>query len=414
MQGRDLPELLRVFAGEGRQPIARPAGGAYSDTLLSGVNGMYLGTARYLANSDPNLFAVSEVDSYPRTVLSKSVRQTDLHLQLHALTGCKQATLNLFDHFETPFSQCQEYVDMLKNRRALYDQISAFREGRTPRGVCVPWKWSVSRTVENLKGHVTGLYPYASLADPSGELARCGLPLGYGDTQVVFLDGCMVDAMSDEELSSWLKKSAFVDKFAAKKLCERGFEQEIGLSNPSYYEEGCYERFDVQGFDGGCPGQYVAAYGRNVQDERNRPLRFDAAPGAFAVSHLIDLAKQPFDGAVWLYENAQGGRVCVFAAAIIPDRNWAYKCRTGQVRAIYKWLLRGRDSFAAAPYNVLPIVLEGKNDRLVALLNSSLDDLAVSVDTQARLTDALTGEAVSQPLSVPAMSIRYLWAEDAR
>ena len=380
LQGRDLPELLRVFAGKGRRPIARPAGGAYSDTLLSGVNGMYLGTARYLANSDKNLFAVSEVDSYPRTVMSKSVRQTDMHLQLHALTGCRQATLNLFDHFETPFSYCQEYADMLRNRA----------------------------------GSVNGLYPYSTLADPSDMLARCGLPMGFSDDRVAFLDGDMVNAMSREEITSWLKKAVFIDKFAAKRLCELGFEQEIGLSNPKYYEEGCYERFDVPGFDGGCPGQYVAAYGRNVQDERSRPLRFDKAPGAMAASHLIGLDKQPFDGASWLYENAQGGRVCVLATAIVPDRSWLYKCRAGQVRAMLKWLLKGEDTFAAAPYNVMPIVLEGESDCIVALVNSSLDDLTVSLDTSLDFTDALTGERVLLPVPVAAMSIRYLRASKAR
>lgn len=414
LQGRDLPELLRVFAGKGRRPIARPAGGAYSDTLLSGVNGMYLGTARYLANSDKDLFAVSEVDSYPRTVMCKSVRQTDMHLQLHALTGCQQATLNLFDHFETPFSYCQEYADMLRNRRALYDTVQSFREGRVPRGVCVPWKWSVSRTIENRAGNVNGLYPYSTLADPSDMLARCGLPMGFADTKVAFLDGDMVNAMSREEIACWLKKAVFIDKFAAKRLCELGFEQEIGLSNPKYYEEGCYERFDVPGFDGGCPGQYVAAYGRNVQDERNRPLLFDKAPGAMAASHLIGLDKQPFDGASWLYENAQGGRVCVFAAAIVPDRNWLYKCRAGQVRALLKWLLRGEDTFAAAPYNIMPVVLEGESDYIVALVNSSLDDLTVSLDTKLDFTDALTGERVALPVSVEGMSIRYLRANKAR
>lgn len=414
LQGRDLPELLRVFAGEGNRPIARPAGGAYADTLLSGVNDMYLGTARYLANSDKNLFAVSEVDSYPRTVMSKSARQTDLHLQLHALTGCQQATLNLFDHFETPFSYCQEYVDLLKNRRALYDRVQALKQGRTPRGVCVPWKWSVSRTIENRAGSVRGLYPYSTLTDPSGVLARCGLPLGFGDDRVAFLDGDMVDAMSREEIAGWLEKAVFVDKFAAKRLCERGFGQEIGLSNPNYYEDGCYECFDVADYAGGYDGQYVAAYGRNVQDERNKPLLFDAAPGAFAVSHLLDLDKRPFAGATWLYENARGGRVCVFAAAIVPDRNWLYKPRAAQVRAILKWLLRGGETFAASPYNVMPIVLEGEEDWIVALVNSSLDDQAVSLDTPRGLTDALTGEPVGQPVELPAMSIRYLRAQKTR
>ena len=409
MQGRDLPQLLRVFAGEGRRPIARPAGGSYSDVLLSGVNAMYLGTARYMSNADKDLFAVSEVDSYPRTVMSKSVRQTDMHMQLHALTGCKQATLNLFDHFETPFSYCQEYVDMLNNRRALYDQVEALKQGRQPQGVFVPWEWSVSRTIENRSGRVQGLYPYSSIADPSGVLARCGLPVAFGkEGDVTFIDGDMVYALTREEIASMLKKAVILDKFSAKTLCEMGFEQEIGLSSPKYYEDACYEIFDVDGFDGGCHGQYVSSYARNVGDEINKPVLFDMAEGVFAASHLADLDKQPFAPATYLYENSQGGRVCVLAGGIVPDRNWLYKCRAGQMRAIMKWLMRGEETFAADQYNVMPIVLRGENDCVIALVNSSLDDLCVNVDTKKELADALTGEKVSLPVDMPAMSIRYL------
>ena len=106
-----------------------------------------------------------------------------------------------------------------------------------------------------------------------------------------------------------------------------------------------------------------------------------------------------------------GGRL---VKAIVPDRNWLYKCRAGLVRALLKWLLRGEDTFAAAPYNIMPIVLEGESDYIVALVNSSLDDLTVSLDTKLDFTDALTGERVALPVSVEGMSIRYLRANKAR
>ncbi len=408
-QGRDLPKLLQNFAGEGKTMLARPAGGAYSDTLLGGVCSMYLGTARSLAEIPGELFAVSEVDSYPRTVMSKSVRQTDLHIQLHALAGCGQATLNLFDHFETPFLYCQEYSDMLRDRRSLYDQVQELRKGREPQGVHFLWDWGISRKIENRTGNVRGLYPYSTIADPSGVMARMGVPVAFGEGEINFIDGDVVNCLTDEDLSRLLAKPALLDMYAAIALCQRGFGEKIGLQNPCRLDRACYECFDVDGFDGGYSGQYVAAYGRNVHDERNQPALFDALEGAFAASHFIGCDKKPFAPAVYLYENSHGARICTFASAIVPDRNWLYKCRAGQVRAIIKWLMKGQETWTVeGGLNVMPIVLKGEKDTVAALLNPSLDDAKqISLDASGCVCDALTGEKVAS-INVPAMSITYL------
>lgn len=408
-QGRDLPKLLQTFAGEGKPMLARPAGGAYSDTLLGGVCSMYLGTARSLAEIPGELFAVSEVDSYPRTVMSKSVRQTDLHIQLHALAGCEQATLNLFDHFETPFLYCQEYSDMLRDRRALYDQVQTLRKNRQPQGVHFLWNWAISRQIENRTGSVQGLYPHSTIADPSGVMVRMGVPVAFGEGDINFVDGDVVNCLTDEDITRLLSKPLMLDMFAAIKLCERGFGREIGLENPRRLDVACYECFDVAGFDGGCPGQYVAAYGRNVHDERNQPVLFDAAEHAFAASHFIGCDKVPFAPAVYLYENNRGARVCTFASAIVPDRNWLYKCRAGQVRAIVKWLMKGKETWTVeGGLNVMPVVLAGGEDTVVALLNPSLDDAHnVHLDARGSVTSALNGENAEQ-IDIPAMSITYL------
>lgn len=411
-QGRDLPKLLQNFAGEGRAMLARPAGGAYSDTLLSGVCSMYLGTACSLAAIPGELFAMSEVDSYPRTVMSKSVRQTDLHIQLHALTGCGQATLNLFDHFETPFHYCQEYTDMLRDRRGLYDQVQALRKDRCPKGVHFLWDWGISRRIDNRTHTVRGLYPHSTIADPSGVMARMGVPVAYGEGATNFIDGDVVNCLSDEDITRLLSKPVLLDMYAAIKLCERGFGDAIGLRNPRRLDIACYECFDVDGFDGGCHGQYVAAYGRNVHDEHNRPALFDPLEGAFAASHFIGLDKQPFAPAVYLFENSKGARVCTFASTIVPDRNWLYKCRAGQVRSIVKWLMKDGETWTVeGGLNVMPIVLAGETDTVVALLNPSLDDAnQVALDASGSISNALTGEKV-ETIFVPAMSLVYLKVE---
>ena len=60
--------------------------------------------------------------------------------------------------------------------------------------------------------------------------------------------------------------------------------------------------------------------------------------------------------------------------------------------------------------NVMPIVLRGEHDTLVALLNPSLDDAPrVRLDGPSALCDALTGERL-ETVSVPAMSLRYVLA----
>ena len=254
-----------------------------------------------------------------------------------------------------------------------------------------------------------GLYPHSTIADPSGLMARMGVPVAFGEGAINFIDGDVVNCLSDEDITRLLSKPVLLDMYAAIRLCERGFGNDIGLRNPRRLDVACYECFDVKGFDGSCHGQYVAAYGRNVHDEHNMPTLFDPLEGAFAASHFIGLDKKPFAPAVYLYENSKGARVCTFASNIVPDRNWLYKCRAGQVRSIVKWLMKGKSTWTVeGGLNVMPIVLEGEKDTIVALLNPSLDDAKqVVLDASGSFCDALTGDAV-ESISVPAMSIVYL------
>ena len=128
----------------------------------------------------------------------------------------------------------------------------------------------------------------------------------------------------------------------------------------------------------------------------------------WAASHFIGLDKQPFAPATYLYENRHGARICTFACTIVPDRNWIYKPRAAQVRAIVKWLMHGEETWCVENgLNVMPIVLRGENDVVVALVNGSLDDATPVPDTNRPLADAITGEAVDL-IDLPGMAIKYV------
>lgn len=162
LQGRDMPRLLAAFAEGSCQEdslsrrrkksvaaaasLSRPAGGAYSDTLHEGVAAIYHTTAQSMAAQGKDTYYVSEVENFPRTIYSKSCRLTHLQMAIHTFAGVKELTLNLFDHYDTPFSTAQEYLDLLREQKPVYDRIQELIQGKEPIGVAFPWKKEIACT----------------------------------------------------------------------------------------------------------------------------------------------------------------------------------------------------------------------------------------------------------------------------
>lgn len=441
LQGRDMPRLLAAFAegsrleGNEKQlgddaehrsainrrqpPLSRPAGSAYGDTFHDGIAAIYQTTAQSIAVQGRDTYYISEVENFPRTLYSKSCRVTHLQMALHTFAGVKELSLNLFDHYDTPFSTAQEYLDLLRENKPVYDRIQELIRDKEPVGVAFPWKKDIAAHLTNPSGRLDGLIHRAALPPL---LSILGVPVKFidGDAplecwndRVFCLEGDEPLCYTREELYRLLcgERGLILDRIAAKHLCEMGLEELIGVSHPRTVDYACYERMDDPAFSGAYVGQVLAAWLASVGDQENAPLQFELLPGARAAGHLLDRDKQPFAPAVSLYENALGGRVAVFAAPVSQAQNWLYKCRSTQLRRIVSWL--GRNEIVCitdGTVNLIPLVRRNPNsgEILLCLVNAGLDETYPQLLFPAGMLDAFSGLPVDRPCLPPLTAGFYL------
>lgn len=84
-------------------PLSRPAGLPTATPFTNGIAAIYQTTAQSMAVQGRDTYYISEVENFPRTLYSKSCRVTHLQVALHTFAGVKELSLNLFDHYDTPF-----------------------------------------------------------------------------------------------------------------------------------------------------------------------------------------------------------------------------------------------------------------------------------------------------------------------
>ena len=405
---------------KGCQPLlSRPAGSAYGDTFHDGVASICQVTAQSMAAQGQGTYYVSEVENFPRTIYSKSCRITHLQMALHTFTGVKELTLNLFDHYDTPFSTAQEYLDLLRSQKPVYDRIQELIRDKEPAGVVFPWKREISAHLTNPSGSLEGLVHRKVL--PS-LFAILGVPVKFSDgdqlctdapDRLFCLEGDEPLCYTREELTGLLSggHGLLLDRTAAAHLCEMGLAELIGVSCPRPVEYACYERMDDPDFTAPYAGQTMPAWLAPPGNTLDAPLHFSPAPGARVVGQLLDRDKQPFAPATILYENPLGGRVAVFAAPVSPAQNWLYKCRSTQLRRIVAWL--GRNALPCVTdgtVNVIPLVRRNPKtgEIFLCLVNAGLDEARPQLQHPAKMWDAISGQPVERPILPPLTAGFYL------
>lgn len=175
IQGRDMNELLRAFAGEG-QCLSRPLGGAYSDVLHRGIPAMISGMSLSMAAVEEDTCWVSEVENYPNSLYNKSIALTKLQLQLHTLAGADALTLNLYDYLATPLPLQEEYARAVREADSSVQTLAQLRSGKHMRGVGLPWRKDAAEHRRNLSRTLDGAMPKRPLDDI---LPLLGIPVQF-------------------------------------------------------------------------------------------------------------------------------------------------------------------------------------------------------------------------------------------
>ena len=379
-EGRRWLSLADAFAGD-KALVSRPPLGNYSEASLRGLyysKDSILLTRHCLPEGTDEQ---TEVENVPFSRYSKSVQFTYLQLAISFASGARGATLNLFDHCGTPMEAEPHYGRMLGERKAFFNGLCerSLKPGRF-RGIQLLFRETLGEQ-KHLKAG-TGMTDLRDEGEPLMELLeRHGFATTYDKEPVVATCGEQLRAYSDAEIRSFLEGGLYLDGAAAKVLMERGFGEWIGLNDLAdacvIDELGVYaaEEFYATEF-GGAPGRYLTLTVPDLLSARPSYHAPVFAEGVEVLSELVDVDAVRRRPALYVYENALGGRIAVHLLELNTAYGVAFchSFRRAQLEGVLKWLGRGIPPVQARG-GVYPLILrkDGKGHSFLALFNLSLD-----------------------------------------
>ncbi len=391
VQGRKMGTLLRAFAGETQRPLTRPAGGSYADGLHEAICDIHQISAlsRFAAGDEP--FYISEVENFPHTRYTKSLRMTQMQILLHALWGADAISLNVFDYLATPFSLEPEYAPMLKATLPKANIVAIQREGLTLHGVTCPWHPYAARHTQPAQGALSDLLPKRPL---DTMLPLMGIPVQFADGDTVFLAGDIIRCFDEDTILGWLAKGVILDAAAAAYVCELGLEAYIGCAADGHVGMPCAERLCHAAF-AGVYDQQLMPSGWFALLQAGTPLvRWQADDNAMVISELVSPEREPLAPATILFQNALGGRVCVLAGTINQEGWMLHRARSYLYQAIIRWMTPTVTfPMLANTPNLAPFYYCNHDEErgLLCLVNCGLDSTDITLPPEHRWYDVFTG-----------------------
>ena len=270
-------ETAVAFAGKGNPAIARLNGGPYAKLGTKNFTAPMYRAAIIRENAKGKIDKfLAETDTCPQNRYSTSASHLHAHFTasiLEGATGAKHWITRLAAH--EPDSG-KAYRKKLKKYSAFYERLCEYKENLEPFGCKIPLS-----LMQNY-GFVEAEQPLNLAPWASCVLERMGIPFYYGNSgeATAFLDDLSVDGFSDDEIRGFLKYRLVLSAVAAKKLCDRGFADDIGVTS---------RKWNGAVINGEC------VYGKHMSAQ-------------YGVKELVELR----DGVKWLSEvyHKDGGSGC--------------------------------------------------------------------------------------------------------
>lgn len=382
LEGRRWWEFARALQGQADHLLSRPPLGIYSENSL---RDFYYGAAsiRKTRRALPQgTIELTEVENYPFSTFSKSVAMTAMQIALSSALGCHGVTLNLFDHLGNPMVNAVEFGEMLSADK---DYFSALASRSSPQakfvgvGILQHERASVTK-------HLRPGADYGELADDGGAWAPLLEAMGFAVTwdwetaPVLALSGQTVRAFGDGEVERMLERGVLCDLEAAQALLDRGYARHLGVQvirRGYIHDFGPVAAEELFAPDfGGEPDRYLSATLPSLDSDLELGL-LELAPGARAISRLVDNDRRFVAPLMTLFENELGGRVAVLPydlSGLKMMAGFVQPYRREQLHAVLKWLARGPlPLFVSAGAYALPTRAEEKGFSRVTVFNLSLD-----------------------------------------
>ena len=403
LQGRDMPRLLQTLAGENRQCLSRPLGGAYSDGLHREIVQMVTGMSLSMAIMEHDTHWVSEVENYPHSLYNKSIAITALQMYLHTLAGADSISLNLYDYLATPMPLQPEYESLLNRVDPLIQTISRLRQGTVMTGVGLPWFADSAAHTVNRSHSIPGMFPDRSL---DSILPLLGIPVRFGKAKTNFLTGDQVLCCTRQELEEFLSGGLILDNIAAEHLCSMGYGDLIGCTCDGRITQPCTEQL--------CCPEYAGAWNETLMCVDWPSARRQGAwishltqdPAAQELTRLLDEEKRYLGPGMIRFSNRLGGDICVMAAPV-SDLGWISKGRSVLMRNLLRTMPQETPlPFVGGDMNLAPFYYRSREGRaLLGIVNCGPDPAA------AVLPEGMEYVCLSHPndpdiLTVPPVSMK--------
>lgn len=218
----------KIFAGKGNPTIVRIPNGIYAPESVREFSALMRQTAvckTKLKRSGIDII-LSETDTIPFNRYAKSSRYLHSHYTASMLDGLKGAK-----HWLTRMSAFEPksgiaYRDILAKHLGMYEKLSELADE-------IKWVGCNSAFVEQEDfdfcskeiWHLHDNYFATKFFE------RIGVPFFFSDerAEANFLEGDIVNDLSDEKIEEFFHGSVFLDAYAAKALYERGFGEKLGV-----------------------------------------------------------------------------------------------------------------------------------------------------------------------------------------
>lgn len=250
---------------------------------------------------------LAETDTCPQNRYSAGAALLHAHFTGSILEGAKGAKHWITRLYSYEPNSGKAYRKKLAKYHKFYEKLAEYADELKPFGCRIPITVHQDYGfIESEKGiHIS---PWSSCV-----LERLGFPLYFGNDGdgAVFLDDISVSRFSDEEINKFFKGTLILSGTAAKKLCDRGFADHIGV--------------EVREWDGKVIS-YEFIYGKRIAtqiDRKELVIKNDNVKSLSYAAHKIDDdTYEELFPAVTSFDNPSGGCTVVFCGT--PDTEYKY------------------------------------------------------------------------------------------
>ena len=306
-------DIAKTLAGKDNKIIIRTHNTSYVPAGTKHFTHNLYRAAKQIAiikNEADTILAECDTIPYSQYGVSAQWFHTNyVGMLLEGATGAKLWISNLMD-FEPESGKA--FRKILEKNQGFYKKISGIVRDLKYTGCCIPltnepqfffseWGWDSSSDGGD------GWSTYA--------LERLGLPLYFSDEYdgAIFLSGVADKKFNDEEMRKMLEGAVVLSYDTAKRLCDRGFKDYIGV--------------EVREWQGQVPNiERIFATGKLCDAQKNAheliPVNDEVKTDSM-IYHTIDNKNYtPLFPGTTVYKNPIGGTVIVFAGTPVVESNY--------------------------------------------------------------------------------------------